>query len=157
MEHGFPHKPTALAYDPKMKIIAIGTKSGALRMYPFLNVQNTWKSVHHPLIFCSQIYFFPSFKIDVFLVAAILGLVCRSFYHIVPRVKFSMWKVSMTFLSCGIFRKFSFADCTVCRTNRCWCPGVLAASGIICSQIRGYSLSLIVQIVRVITANSFSS
>ncbi len=33
--HGFPHKPSALAYDRKLKLLAIGTKTGALRMYPF--------------------------------------------------------------------------------------------------------------------------
>ncbi len=34
-EHGFPHKPSALAYDKKLKLLAIGTKTGALKMYPF--------------------------------------------------------------------------------------------------------------------------
>lgn len=33
--HGFPHSPTALAYDPVQKLLAIGDKSGSLRMYPF--------------------------------------------------------------------------------------------------------------------------
>ena len=36
LEHGFPSKPSALAYDPKLKLVAVGTKSGAIRMYPFL-------------------------------------------------------------------------------------------------------------------------
>lgn len=35
--HGFPHSPTALAYDPVQKLLAIGDKSGSLRMYPFNN------------------------------------------------------------------------------------------------------------------------
>lgn len=30
--HGFPHQPTALAYDPIQRLVAIGTKSGAIRM-----------------------------------------------------------------------------------------------------------------------------
>ena len=34
-DHGFPSKPSALAYDPKLKLLAIGTKSGAVRVYPF--------------------------------------------------------------------------------------------------------------------------
>ena len=34
VEHGFPHKPSALAYDPFLKIMAIGTKTGTLKMYP---------------------------------------------------------------------------------------------------------------------------
>jgi lethal(2) giant larvae protein len=45
VEHGFPHKPTALAYDPKLKIAAIGTKSGALRIYGKPGVEF---SAHHP-------------------------------------------------------------------------------------------------------------
>ncbi|ELT88587.1 hypothetical protein CAPTEDRAFT_166358 [Capitella teleta] len=32
-EHGFPNKPSALAYDPKLRLLAIGTKTGALRVY----------------------------------------------------------------------------------------------------------------------------
>lgn len=33
--HGFPHQPTAVAFDPVQKLLAIGTKTGSLRMYPF--------------------------------------------------------------------------------------------------------------------------
>ena len=32
--HGFPYQPTVLAYDPVQNILAIGTKTGAMRMYP---------------------------------------------------------------------------------------------------------------------------
>jgi lethal(2) giant larvae protein len=32
VRHGFPHKPSALAYDPDLKLLAIGTKQGMLRM-----------------------------------------------------------------------------------------------------------------------------
>ncbi|KAL8573601.1 hypothetical protein ACOMHN_007154 [Nucella lapillus] len=31
-DHGFPSKPSALAYDPKLKLVAIGTKSGLVRI-----------------------------------------------------------------------------------------------------------------------------
>ena len=33
-DHGFPSKPSAMAYDPKLKLVAIGTKSGVVKMYP---------------------------------------------------------------------------------------------------------------------------
>ena len=33
LRHGFPHKPTALAFDPLQKIMAIGNKSGHVRLY----------------------------------------------------------------------------------------------------------------------------
>ncbi|MGH0138025.1 UNVERIFIED_CONTAM: hypothetical protein FKN15_027006 [Acipenser sinensis] len=32
VEHGFPNQPSALAYDPKLRLMAIGTKSGAVKM-----------------------------------------------------------------------------------------------------------------------------
>jgi len=35
VEHGFPYKPTALAYDQYLKLLAVGTKYGGLQMYPF--------------------------------------------------------------------------------------------------------------------------
>lgn len=31
-EHGFPHKPSAIAYDPLLKLLAIGTKHGLIRI-----------------------------------------------------------------------------------------------------------------------------
>lgn len=34
MEHGFPNQPSALAFDPELRIMAIGTRSGAVKMYP---------------------------------------------------------------------------------------------------------------------------
>ncbi|XP_037082478.1 syntaxin-binding protein 5-like [Pollicipes pollicipes] len=32
VRHGFPHQPTALAFDPVQKLLAIGTKTGSLRL-----------------------------------------------------------------------------------------------------------------------------
>ena len=32
-EHGFPHKPTAVAYDPLLSLLAVGTETGDVRMY----------------------------------------------------------------------------------------------------------------------------
>lgn len=31
---GFPSKPSAVAHDPYLDLLAIGTKSGALKLYP---------------------------------------------------------------------------------------------------------------------------
>ncbi|KAF7253298.1 Syntaxin-binding protein 5 [Varanus komodoensis] len=36
VRHGFPYQPSALAFDPVQKILAIGTQTGALRLYPFI-------------------------------------------------------------------------------------------------------------------------
>ncbi|CAN0305306.1 unnamed protein product [Lampetra fluviatilis] len=33
VRHGFPHQPTALAFDPVQKILAVGTHGGALRVF----------------------------------------------------------------------------------------------------------------------------
>jgi hypothetical protein len=35
VEHGFPHQPSALGYSPSLHILAIGTRSGAVKLYPF--------------------------------------------------------------------------------------------------------------------------
>lgn len=34
VRHGFPHQPTSLAFDPVQKILAIGSRTGGIRMYP---------------------------------------------------------------------------------------------------------------------------
>ena len=36
MEHGFPHQPSALSYSPTLQLLAIGTRSGAIKLYPSL-------------------------------------------------------------------------------------------------------------------------
>ncbi|CAD6209865.1 GSCOCG00010852001-RA-CDS, partial [Cotesia congregata] len=38
--HGFPHQPTAIAFDPVQKLLAIGTKTGSLRLKFFLTIKN---------------------------------------------------------------------------------------------------------------------
>ncbi|XP_011668159.1 syntaxin-binding protein 5-like [Strongylocentrotus purpuratus] len=35
VRHGFPFEPTAMAYDPVQHILAVGSKNGSMRMYPF--------------------------------------------------------------------------------------------------------------------------
>lgn len=32
-QHGFPHKPSALSYDPKYKLLAIGTTTGGIKVF----------------------------------------------------------------------------------------------------------------------------
>ncbi|XP_063707331.1 lethal(2) giant larvae protein [Culicoides brevitarsis] len=33
VQHGFPHKPSAIAYDPQRKLMAIGTQTGVLKVF----------------------------------------------------------------------------------------------------------------------------
>lgn len=39
VEHGFPSQPSALTYDPILRVMAIGTKAGAVKLYPFQSPQ----------------------------------------------------------------------------------------------------------------------
>lgn len=40
VRHGFPFQPTSLAFDPVQHLLAIGNRTGSLRMYPLkLNAQ----------------------------------------------------------------------------------------------------------------------
>lgn len=32
-QHGFPHRPSSLAWDPKLQLMAIGTRSGVIKVY----------------------------------------------------------------------------------------------------------------------------
>lgn len=52
VQHGFPHKPTALAYDPKQKLMAIGTHSGAIKVCQFILIFN----VHYQLCFITKVF-----------------------------------------------------------------------------------------------------
>ncbi|CAG0914810.1 unnamed protein product [Notodromas monacha] len=42
VQHGFPGKPSALAYDPSLSLLAVGTKFGAIKMYPFQFSTPSW-------------------------------------------------------------------------------------------------------------------
>jgi len=35
LQYGFPNKPTALSWDPLLRIMAIGTSTGSIKVYPF--------------------------------------------------------------------------------------------------------------------------
>jgi hypothetical protein len=53
--HGFPENPTALAFDPVQKIAAIGTKSGAIRIFGRPGV-DVWAQ-HEPAIAVTHMKF----------------------------------------------------------------------------------------------------
>lgn len=36
VEHGFPPKPSAIAHDPELNLLAVGTSNGLLKMYPLV-------------------------------------------------------------------------------------------------------------------------
>ncbi|CAJ1076498.1 lethal(2) giant larvae protein homolog 1 [Xyrichtys novacula] len=58
VEHGFPHQPSALAFDPKLQLMAIGTKSGAIKVYGAPGVEFT--GLHQDTIAVTQIHFLPA-------------------------------------------------------------------------------------------------
>ena len=35
VEHGFPPKPSVIAHDPELNLLAVGTSKGLLKMYPW--------------------------------------------------------------------------------------------------------------------------
>ncbi|XP_029691857.1 lethal(2) giant larvae protein homolog 1 isoform X2 [Takifugu rubripes] len=57
VEHGFPHQPSALAFDPKLQLMAIGTKSGAIKVYGVPGVEFT--GLHKDTTAVTQIHFLP--------------------------------------------------------------------------------------------------
>ncbi|KAF6715830.1 Lethal(2) giant larvae-like protein 1 [Oryzias melastigma] len=57
VEHGFPHQPSALAFDPKLQLMAIGTKSGAIKIYGAPGVEFT--GLHKDTTAVTQILFLP--------------------------------------------------------------------------------------------------
>ncbi|XP_049730687.1 lethal(2) giant larvae protein homolog 1 isoform X2 [Elephas maximus indicus] len=57
VEHGFPNQPSALAFDPELRIMAIGTRSGAVRIYGAPGVEFT--GLHHDAATVTQMHFLP--------------------------------------------------------------------------------------------------
>ncbi|XP_028843051.1 lethal(2) giant larvae protein homolog 1 isoform X2 [Denticeps clupeoides] len=55
VEHGFPNQPSALAYDPQLQLMAIGTKSGAIKVYGAPGVEFT--GLHKDTAAVTQIHF----------------------------------------------------------------------------------------------------
>ncbi|XP_036693350.1 LLGL scribble cell polarity complex component 2 isoform X4 [Balaenoptera musculus] len=57
VEHGFPHQPSALGYSPSLRILAIGTRSGAVKLYGAPGVE--FMGLHHENNAVVQIHFLP--------------------------------------------------------------------------------------------------
>uniref|UniRef100_A0A8C4K3T5 LLGL scribble cell polarity complex component 2 n=1 Tax=Dromaius novaehollandiae TaxID=8790 RepID=A0A8C4K3T5_DRONO len=57
VEHGFPNQPSSLAFDPKLRIMAIGTKSGAVKVYGAPGVEFT--GLHKETATVTQLHFLP--------------------------------------------------------------------------------------------------
>nr|XP_044986903.1 lethal(2) giant larvae protein homolog 1 isoform X2 [Jaculus jaculus] len=57
VEHGFPNQPSALAFDPELRIMAIGTRSGAVKIYGAPGVEFTGR--HEDAATVTQMHFLP--------------------------------------------------------------------------------------------------
>lgn len=57
VEHGFPNQPSALAFDPELRIMAIGTRSGAVKIYGAPGVEFT--GLHRETATVTQMHFLP--------------------------------------------------------------------------------------------------
>jgi lethal(2) giant larvae protein len=57
VEHGFPSKPSAMAYDPKLQLLAIGTKSGAIKIVGAPGFEAT--ALHDGDVSVTSMFFIP--------------------------------------------------------------------------------------------------
>ncbi|XP_006886435.1 PREDICTED: lethal(2) giant larvae protein homolog 2 [Elephantulus edwardii] len=57
VEHGFPHQPSALGYSPSLRVLAIGTRSGAIKLYGAPGVE--FMGLHRENNTVVQIHFLP--------------------------------------------------------------------------------------------------
>ncbi|XP_069728989.1 LLGL scribble cell polarity complex component 2 isoform X2 [Phaenicophaeus curvirostris] len=58
VEHGFPHQPSALGYSPFLCLMAIGTRSGAIKLYGAPGVE--FMGLHEENNTVMQIHFIPN-------------------------------------------------------------------------------------------------
>ncbi|XP_071319576.1 LLGL scribble cell polarity complex component 2 isoform X2 [Trachinotus anak] len=57
MEHGFPHQPSALGYSPSLQLLAIGNRSGAIKLYGAPGVE--FMGLHDENAAVTQVHFLP--------------------------------------------------------------------------------------------------
>ncbi|XP_051927011.1 LLGL scribble cell polarity complex component 2-like isoform X2 [Hippocampus zosterae] len=57
VEHGFPHQPSALGYSPSLQLLAIGTRSGAIKLYGSPGVE--FMGLHDENAAVTQVHFLP--------------------------------------------------------------------------------------------------
>ncbi|KAM9715380.1 LLGL scribble cell polarity complex component 2 [Menidia menidia] len=57
VEHGFPHQPSALGFSPSLQLLAIGTRSGAIKLYGAPGVE--FMGLHDENAAVTQVHFLP--------------------------------------------------------------------------------------------------
>jgi len=57
LDHGFPSKPSCMAYDPKLKLLAIGTKTGRIKIVGAPGVE--WSIELRSDVSVNQLFFLP--------------------------------------------------------------------------------------------------
>ncbi|EDV20946.1 uncharacterized protein TRIADDRAFT_31093, partial [Trichoplax adhaerens] len=57
VQFGFPHRPSAIAYDPKLRLLAIGTQNGVIRVYGQPGVEFTVRHMSDVVI--THLFFLP--------------------------------------------------------------------------------------------------
>ncbi|XP_016106543.1 lethal(2) giant larvae protein homolog 2 [Sinocyclocheilus grahami] len=58
VEHGFPHQPSALGFSPSLELLAIGTRSGAIKLYGAPGVE--FMGLHDENAAVTQVHFLPN-------------------------------------------------------------------------------------------------
>uniref|UniRef100_A0A3B4B3A9 LLGL scribble cell polarity complex component 2 n=1 Tax=Periophthalmus magnuspinnatus TaxID=409849 RepID=A0A3B4B3A9_9GOBI len=57
VEHGFPHQPSALGYSPSLQLLAIGSRSGAIKLFGAPGVE--FMGLHDESAAVTQVHFLP--------------------------------------------------------------------------------------------------
>nr|XP_057918282.1 LLGL scribble cell polarity complex component 2 isoform X3 [Doryrhamphus excisus] len=57
VEHGFPHQPSALGYSPSLQLLAIGTRSGTIKLFGAPGVE--FMGLHDENAAVTQVHFLP--------------------------------------------------------------------------------------------------
>ena len=109
LRHGFPNKPTALAFDPMQKIMAIGNRSGVVRLYGKPGVDIEFKHDKESAVF--KIIFVVNTGRSKFICSTVTNMS----NHVM--LQFS-WPPPTTPYPCGISRPRRRTKC-----RRCSCHG----------------------------------
>ncbi|KAL5019307.1 hypothetical protein ScPMuIL_005029 [Solemya velum] len=57
VDHGFPSKPTALAYDPKLRLLAVGNRNGVVKVLGAPGVE--FDGIHKEDVAVNELFFLP--------------------------------------------------------------------------------------------------
>uniref|UniRef100_A0A8C9TLB8 LLGL scribble cell polarity complex component 2 n=1 Tax=Scleropages formosus TaxID=113540 RepID=A0A8C9TLB8_SCLFO len=75
VEHGFPHQPSALGYSPSLQLLAIGTRSGAIKLYGAPGVE--FMGLHEENAAVTRVFFLPNQHLQSIEINILLFIKCE--------------------------------------------------------------------------------